>query len=129
MDQNTNSSSGARGEEKNFGDDKVYKEALAQQFERLSLLTANHDEELKGIRTDLNRMMEYLMRNERGPSTRKEEEEVNMGNEDKFEEAYEHGNYQVSGKGFQLPRARGVRGRFGGTNFRYNDYGNRGVHN
>ncbi|KAF2285266.1 hypothetical protein GH714_040305 [Hevea brasiliensis] len=84
---------------------------------------ANHDEELKGIRTDVNRLMEYLMRNERGPKNRKEEEEVNVGNEgkgrrairaeprmeeyneldwdeDEFEEAYEHGNYPVGGRGF-----------------------------
>ncbi|KAF2296827.1 hypothetical protein GH714_006191 [Hevea brasiliensis] len=42
---------------------------------------ANHDEELKGTRADLNRMMEYLMRNGREPRNRREEEEVNVGNE------------------------------------------------
>ncbi len=43
----------------------------------------NHDEELKGIRTNLNRMMEHLMRNERGPRNKGEKEEVNVGNEDR----------------------------------------------
>ncbi|KAF2309621.1 hypothetical protein GH714_004314 [Hevea brasiliensis] len=146
MDPNISSSSGAEGEERNFGDERLDKEALAQQFERLSLLTANHDEELKGIRADLNRMMEYLMRNEREPRKRREEEEVNMGSEgrgrgavrakpkmeeyadpvwdeDEFEEAYERGNYQFGGRGFRPPRGRGVRGRFDGRNFRLQVYG------
>ncbi|KAF2295334.1 hypothetical protein GH714_032596 [Hevea brasiliensis] len=123
MDQNTSISSGARGEEKSFGDDRVYKKALAQQFERLYLLTANHDEESKGIRIDLNRLMEYLMRHERGPRNRREKEEVNVRNEgrgrrgvrtkpkmeeydeldwdkDEFKEPYELENYQVGGRGF-----------------------------
>ncbi|KAF2305591.1 hypothetical protein GH714_006930 [Hevea brasiliensis] len=153
MDPNiSRRSSRAEGKERNFGDERLYKEALAQQFERLSLLTANHDEELKGIRAELNRMMEYLMRNEREPRNRREEEEVNMGNEgrgrgavraeprmeeyadpvwdeDEFEEAYEHGNYQFGGRGLRPPRGRGARGRFGGRNFRYDDYTNKGVHN
>ncbi|KAF2321176.1 hypothetical protein GH714_034942 [Hevea brasiliensis] len=129
MDPNISSSSGVEGEERNFGDERLYKEALAQQFERLSLLTANHDEELKGIRAYLNRMMEYLMRNKREPQNRREEEEVNMGNEgrgrgairaeprmeeyadpiwdeDEFEEAYEYGNYQFGGWGFRPPRVK-----------------------
>ncbi|KAF2286144.1 hypothetical protein GH714_010922 [Hevea brasiliensis] len=152
MDQNICSNSGAGGEERNFKDERLYKEALAQQFERISLLTTNHDEVLKEIRTDLNRMMEYLMRNERRPRNRREEEEVNLGNEckgrrgvraepkmeeydelvwdeDEFEEAYEHGNNQFGGRGFRPLRGRGVRGRFGGRNFRYDDYKNREVHN
>ncbi|KAF2317137.1 hypothetical protein GH714_012085 [Hevea brasiliensis] len=65
MDPNISSSSGAEGEERNFGDERLYKEALAPQFERLFLLTTNHDEDLEGIRADLNRMMEYVMRIER----------------------------------------------------------------
>ncbi|KAF2311145.1 hypothetical protein GH714_019693 [Hevea brasiliensis] len=90
--------------------------------------------------------MEYLMRNEREPRNRREEEEVNMGNEgrgreavraeprmeeyadpvwdeDEFEEAYVHGNYQFGGREFWPPRGRGARGRFGGRNFRHQVYG------
>ncbi|KAF2318366.1 hypothetical protein GH714_006075 [Hevea brasiliensis] len=71
--------------------------------------------------------MEYLIRNEREPRNKREEEEVNMGNEgigrgavraeprmeeyadpvwdeDEFEEAYEHGNYQFSGRGFSATK-------------------------
>ncbi|KAF2301880.1 hypothetical protein GH714_030165 [Hevea brasiliensis] len=37
--------------------------------------------------------------------------------EDEFEEAYEHGNYQFGGREFWPPRGR-ARGKFGGRNFR-----------
>ncbi|KAF2282610.1 hypothetical protein GH714_043734 [Hevea brasiliensis] len=43
--------------------------------------------------------------------------------EDEFEEAYEHGNYQFGGRGFRPPRVRGARGRFAGRNFRHHVYG------
>ncbi|KAF2302165.1 hypothetical protein GH714_033225 [Hevea brasiliensis] len=38
--------------------------------------------------------------------------------EDEFEEAYEHGNYQLGGSGLRPPRGRGARGRFGGRIFK-----------
>ncbi|KAF2315764.1 hypothetical protein GH714_040301 [Hevea brasiliensis] len=121
---------------------------MAQQFERLSLQTATHNKELqtmirdlhelKGLRVDVNRMMEYMMDNERVNRNRREEVGLHMGDggrvgrgirvepriedqeelnwyDDEFEEAFEYGNYHFDGRRFRPPRGRGVRAMTIGT--------------
>ncbi|KAF2311480.1 hypothetical protein GH714_024197 [Hevea brasiliensis] len=115
---------------------------MAQQFERLSLQTTTHNEELqtmrrdlnelKGLRADVNRMMEYIMGNERKNKNRREEVVVHVGDggrvgreirveprmeeqkelnwyDDEFKEMFEYENHHFDGRRFWPPRWRGVR--------------------
>ncbi|XP_057985306.1 uncharacterized protein LOC131170264 [Hevea brasiliensis] len=107
--------------------------------------------ELKGLRSDVNRMMEYMMGNERESRNRREEVGVDVGDggrvgrgiqveprmeeqeelnwyDDEFEEVFEYGNHHFDGRRFWPPRRRGVRGRRGGRQLRFDNYGEREMH-
>ncbi|KAF2287074.1 hypothetical protein GH714_038014 [Hevea brasiliensis] len=83
--------------------------------------------ELEGLGADVNRMMEYMMGNERENRNRREEVGVHVGDggrvgrgirveprmeeqeelnwhDDEFEEAFEYGNHHFDGRRFQPPR-------------------------
>ncbi|KAF2292098.1 hypothetical protein GH714_010495 [Hevea brasiliensis] len=108
----------------------MYRDAVAAQFERLTL-------GMNTLRDDMNRILEEMRRDReeraRGrddnrdrrqevrnigePSVENLEGEVHV--EEEFEEAieeeFEVGNYNYGGRGYRPPRARGARGRRGAT--------------
>ncbi|KAF2296015.1 hypothetical protein GH714_035678 [Hevea brasiliensis] len=111
-------------------DEAMYRDAVAAQFERLTL-------GMNTLRDDMNRILEEMRRDReerargRDDARDRRQEVRNIGEprvenlegevhvEEEFEEAieeeFEVGNYNYGGRGYRPPRARGARGRRGGS--------------
>ncbi|XP_057990695.1 uncharacterized protein LOC110653932 [Hevea brasiliensis] len=148
--QETSGSSGGNEEKREFLDDRVFKESVAQSFERMNLQMNDFRDELdvlRGMRNEMTRFMEE-MRRDREDRNRRNDGGANVGNQnrnegrfqakhrnegyeeaewndDEYDEAYDYGNYHYGGRGYRPPRGRGPRGRRGGRNFRFGDHWDR----
>ncbi|XP_057994976.1 uncharacterized protein LOC131175278, partial [Hevea brasiliensis] len=148
--QETSGSSGGNDGKREFPDDRIFKESVAQSFERMNLQMNDFRDELdvlRGMRNEMTRFMEE-MRRDREDRNRRNDGGANVGNpnrnegrfraehrnegyeeaewnDDEYDEAYDYGNYHYGGRGYRPPRGRGPRGRRGGRNFRLGDHWDR----
>ncbi|XP_058003982.1 uncharacterized protein LOC131180648, partial [Hevea brasiliensis] len=148
--QETTGSSGGNEEKREFPDDRIFKESVAQSFERMNVQMNDFRDELdvlRGMRNEITRFMEE-MRRDREDRNRRNDGGANVGNQnrnegrfraehrnegyeeaewndDEYDEAYDYGNYHYGGRGHRPPRGRGPRGRRGGRNFRLGDHWDR----